>query len=182
MSLNKEELQQLWRALPHVPGNLQDAVLLELNARFESLLRQTVAPATSSESAPVVEKKLTGQALKQDFINVLEQMETALDSGLLQAAAECDRTLRAIDVKAAQASESQMARLSRVRAELAHLLGWAKWGGNVSREELVKAAMELPDTAIAGVRVGKKSRWFARALEITGCFGRTSCQRIMGTV
>lgn len=156
LSLNKEELQQLWRALPRVPGNSQDAVLLELDTRFESLLRQTVAPATVSEPTPVIEKKLTGQALKQDFINVLEQMETALESGLLQAAAECDRTLRTIDVKAAQASESQLARLSRVRAELAHLLGWAKWGGNVSREELVKAAMELPDQQLQVSELAKK--------------------------
>lgn len=156
LSLKKEELQQLWRALPGVPGNSQDTLSSDLNARFESLLRQTAAPAAISGPAPVVEKKLTGQALKQDFIDVLEQMEAALEAGLLQVAAECDKTLRAIDVKAVQASESQMARLSRVRAELAHLLGWAKWGGNVSREELVKAATELPAQQLQVSELAKK--------------------------
>ena len=153
LSLKKEKLQQLWRALP---GNSQDILPGDLNARFESLLRQTAVPATINEPAPVVEKKLTGQALKRDFINVLEQMEAALESGLLQVAAECDKTLRTIDVKAVQASESQMARLSRVRAELAHLLGWAKWGGNVSREELVKAAAELPAQQLQVSELAKK--------------------------
>lgn len=156
LSLKKEELQQLWRELPGVSGNLQDALLDELDARFDALLHQTAAPAKVSESAPIIEKTLTGQAPKQDFINVLEQMEAALEAGLLQAAAECDRTLRTIDVKAAQASESQMARLTRVRAELAHLLDWAKWGGNVSREELVKAATELPAQQLQVSELAKK--------------------------
>lgn len=156
LSLKKEELQQFWRELPGVPGNSQDTLLGELDARFDALLHQTAAPAKVSEPAPIIEKKLTGQALKQDFINALEQMEAALESGLLQAAAECDRTLRTIDVKAAQASESQMARLTRVRAELAHLLDWAKWGGNVSREELVKAATELPAQQLQVSELAKK--------------------------
>lgn len=152
LSLKKETLQQLWRALPSVPGNLPDAVLEALDARFDTLLRQNTAPVQANQ--PAIEKK--PQALKQDFSSALEQMESALESGLLQAAAECDRTLRAIDANAAHASESQMARLSGARAELAHLLGWAKWGGNVSREELVRAAAELPAQQLPLPELAKK--------------------------
>jgi hypothetical protein len=35
-------------------------------------------------------------------------------------------------------------RLAKARAELSRLKGWARWGGRVSREELVKAAEDLP--------------------------------------
>jgi exonuclease SbcC len=46
--------------------------------------------------------------------------------------------------------------LLKARAELSRLQGWAKWGGNVSREELLKAAEELPHQAPAISELAKK--------------------------
>lgn len=156
LSLEKNSLKQSWRALPGVPSNLHDTALDALEARFDTLLRQCIAPVKTSESASSIETKLSVQALKQEFIGALEQMEAALKSGLLQVAVACDKTLRAIDVKVVQASESQMSRLSGARNELTHLLSWAKWGGNVSREELVKTAVELPAQQLPVPELAKK--------------------------
>jgi hypothetical protein len=53
-------------------------------------------------------------------------------------------------------SHEQNAHLTRLRSELHHLQGWARWGGNVSREELLHAAEQLQGQTISPVELAKK--------------------------
>jgi hypothetical protein len=63
-------------------------------------------------------------------------------------------------------SSGDAARLARLRGELRKLQGWAKWGGNISREELLKAADEMPAKNLPVTELAKKvgdlrERWKA---------------------
>ncbi len=113
------------------------------------------APATPIERtrAPKV-KQVTDPAMLQQFASALDALEKALEQGLLHAAFEHDKVLR--ELKQVRPNAQQAARLSQVRAELHRLEGWAKWGGNVSREELIKAVEELAQQELAMVELAKK--------------------------
>ena len=78
----------------------------------------------------------------EHFFKALDAMEAALAEGLLHVASEHDKTLR--DSKHGRLTPAQADRLAHVRAQFKQLADWARWGGNVSREELVKAGEELP--------------------------------------
>jgi len=93
----------------------------------------------------------------------MEAMEAALEQGQLHVAAEHDKWLR--DHKT-RLNQTQTEHLNHVRAELKRLGDWARWGGNVSREELVKAVEELPAQKLAMSELAKKvgsmrDRWKA---------------------
>jgi hypothetical protein len=87
------------------------------------------------------------------FIETMEALEAALEHGQLHEAAEHDKWLR--DHKT-RLSHAQTEHLNHVRAELKRLGDWARWGGNVSREELVKAVEELPAQKLAMSELAKK--------------------------
>jgi hypothetical protein len=60
----------------------------------------------------------------------------------------------------------QADRLAHLRAELKRLSDWARWGGNVSREELIKTVEALPTQNLAMAELAKKvgsmrERWKA---------------------
>ena len=90
----------------------------------------------------------------QQFFTVLDAMEAALQDGLLHVASEHDKTLR--DSKHGRLTPAQADRLAHVRAEFKRLADWARWGGNVSREELVKAGEELPAQQLPMAELAKK--------------------------
>lgn len=97
------------------------------------------------------------------FLEIMDAMEAALEHGQLHAAAEHDKWLR--DHKT-RLNPAQTEHLNHVRAELKRLGDWARWGGNVSREELVKAVEELPAQTLAMSELAKKvgsmrDRWKA---------------------
>ena len=172
--LDDAALRTTWHSLPAVAG------APELDQRFEVLAAgvraarqpfEPEAPAPASpraaaaapvqdQAAPVQDQAEARAALEA----CLAAMEAALEEGSLQAAAGQDRALRAMDFKAMRPGEAALARLARLRASLASLQGWARWGGNVSREELLKTAEELapqemPVTERAA-RVGSlRERW-----------------------
>ncbi|HEY4317206.1 MAG TPA: DUF349 domain-containing protein [Herbaspirillum sp.] len=75
---------------------------------------------------------------------LLAQLESALEQGALQAASEAERGLRAFDAKLLKPSAAESSRLNAAYAALHHLQGWARWGGNISREELLQGALALP--------------------------------------
>jgi hypothetical protein len=61
---------------------------------------------------------------------------------------------------------AQSDRLAHVRAEFKRLSDWARWGGNVSREELIKSVEALPTQNLAMSELAKKvgsmrERWKA---------------------
>lgn len=173
-ALDASSLRRQWQALPAPAAEPQESAEADLEARFQVLVQATLAAAMPAAapsgplasiapqptaipqpaSAPVTAAQLQEQ--KQRFAEALDAMEAALEQGLLQAACEHDKVLRAIDVKSCKPSAAQVPRLARARADLAHLMGWARWGGNVSREELLKTAEEFPEQQLALTELAKK--------------------------
>ncbi len=148
-ALAAETIRQAWQAFPGLP---ESEATLALQARFDALLLR-VQDRRKPKRALAQELKLD---VRQHFADVLDGMEKALQDGALQLASEHDKTLRAFDLKAAGLSEVQTAQLASARSELSRLQGWAKWGGNISREELLKAAESLPAQAPAVLELAKK--------------------------
>ena len=165
--LDHTALGMTWQSLPSV----SDAP--ELDHRFDTLVaavRAARRPAEAERPAPVAVKTvapapaLDQTAARAALETALAALEAALEEGSLQAAAEQDRALRALDFKAMRPGEEALARLARLRTELARLQGWARWGGNVSREELLKAAQDLATqempVAERATKVGSlRERW-----------------------
>lgn len=104
------------------------------------------------------------QEANRHFMDLLDAMEAALSQGQLHIAAEHDKALK--DSKTGRLSPAQAERLAHVRADLKRLSDWARWGGNVSREELVHAVESLPAEALGMSELAKKvgsmrERWKA---------------------
>ena len=103
-------------------------------------------------------------AANRHFMEVVDAMEAALAQGQLHIAAEHDKALK--DSKTGRLSPAQAERLAHVRAELKRMGDWARWGGNVSREELVHAVEHLPAEGLGMSELAKKvgsmrERWKA---------------------
>jgi hypothetical protein len=154
--LTEDALLRAWRALPA----LQQDDAARFKGRLDLLVGRIRAARKPKEAtrdtARQTEKDAAGRDGVRHFSDALSAMETALENGALQSAAEHDRTLRALDLKAIRLSDAQTARMAKARAELGKLQGWAKWGGNVSREELLKAAEELPSKGLAARDLANK--------------------------
>ncbi|SFI14558.1 protein of unknown function [Collimonas sp. OK307] len=168
-ALNPDALKASWSALPKLPAALLDD---GLEQRYQALLRQHAgvpvkpqkihAPTASAEAADAV--GASGATARPQIAEALDGLEKALEDGALQVAMDFDKVLRAIDFKLHKPNASQNARLAQARGELTRLQGWARWGGNVSREELTKAAQELPLQELAPAELAKKigslrARW-----------------------
>ncbi|MBC7513766.1 MAG: DUF349 domain-containing protein [Herminiimonas sp.] len=169
-------LQQAWRALPAV---VDPEHMGALQQRFDDLLaRLKPAPALAPIPAPKIRTppiessvSNTGadtEQQRQQRTAALEALQAALEEGALQRAMEHDRLLRSLDEKSGRLKASQQSALSAARAELGRLQGWARWGGTVSREELLAAVEALPAQQLAIAELAKKvgsmrERW--RALD-----------------
>ena len=110
------------------------------------------------------ESKGAAAAPDQHFLDALDAMEAALQQGSLGTAADLDKSLK--DSKVTRLPHALTERLAHARAELKRLSDWARWGGNVSREELIKAVEQLPTQKIAMSELAKKvgsmrERWKA---------------------
>lgn len=183
-----QALRQQWRALPAVPDLAIDTAL---QARFDALLAE-LAPALPTKrktpAATTAARPAAGAVPEPDQNSIdtriddgadtaqaraiqataLDELCTALEEGALQRAVEQDRLLRASGAGMVGLSAEQQHALSAARAELTRLQGWAKWGGTVSREELVVAVEGLPQQGLGVLELGKKvgsmrERW--RALD-----------------
>ncbi|SDY19734.1 protein of unknown function [Collimonas sp. OK242] len=159
-TLNPDALKAGWSALPTLPAALLDD---GLEQRYQALLKQHAA-------VPAKPQKIHASAAPAEaaegpqIAEALDGLEKALEDGALQVAMDFDKILRAIDFKLRKPNASQSSRLAQARGELTRLQGWARWGGNVSREELTKAAQELPLQALAPAELAKKigslrARW-----------------------
>ncbi|GJI94936.1 hypothetical protein RugamoR57_16540 [Duganella caerulea] len=111
------------------------------------------APAAPAPAAREPKKPAAPKETDKKFLETLDAMEAALEQGLLHAAADHDKWLKEHKTRLTPA---QTDRLNHVRAELKRLGDWARWGGNVSREELVKAVEELPAQGLAMSELAKK--------------------------
>jgi exonuclease SbcC len=145
--LKEDALRRAWRALPPLSGD--DGAM---EARFNALLVRIGDLRKPKESASV-----DGKADQlPHFTEALDSMEKALENGALHDAAELDRVLRAIGSNGSAPFRAQAARLAKARSELHRLQDWARWGGNISREELLKAAEELPTRSHPVPELAKK--------------------------
>ncbi len=177
--LNAETLRREWKALPHLP---QDEQAAELQRRFDALLAtvpqaEPRKPKEPREPRPAQEGAVKAPAREgtkdnkprgadQHFIDTMDAMEAALQQGSLGAAADHDKTLKDAREKGMRLTPAQSDRLAHLRAELKRLSDWARWGGNVSREELIKTVEALPTQNLAMSELAKKvgsmrDRWKA---------------------
>jgi predicted transcriptional regulator len=111
------------------------------------------APGAAAPARPPKQPKPAPKETDKKFLETLDALEAALEHGQLHIAAEHDKWLREHKTRL---SHAQTEHLNHVRAELKRLGDWARWGGNVSREELVKAVEELPAQKLAMSELAKK--------------------------
>ncbi|WP_211460953.1 DUF349 domain-containing protein [Collimonas silvisoli] len=151
-ALHPETLKAAWSGLPRLPAALLDD---GLEQRYQALLKQHAVVIGKPEK--IRTPAATAEASERPQIaEALDGLEKALEDGALQVAMDFDKMLRAIDFKQHKPSAEQSSRLLQARGELSRLQGWARWGGNVSREELTKAAQELSEQALAPAELAKK--------------------------
>jgi hypothetical protein len=182
--LHADALRREWKALPPLPADEQGA---ELQRRFDALLA-TLPQAEPRKTKDAKEPKQEGahgakpaakdskdgkdgkggkpRGADQHFIDTMDAMEAALQQGSLGAAAEHDKTLKEAREKGTRLAPAQSDRLAHLRAELKRLSDWARWGGNVSREELIKTVESLSTQNLAMSELAKKvgsmrDRWKA---------------------
>jgi len=177
--LKADVLRKDWQRLPALPAGAAGA---SLQGRFDALLgalpqevrkpkeaqpAATKAAATPG-AAPAAPKqpKAQNKGADQHFLDQLDAMEAALQQGSLGTAAELDKSLKEARDKGMRLTPAQLDRLNHVRAELKRLSDWARWGGNVSREELIKQVEALPTQNLAMGELAKKvgsmrERWKA---------------------
>ena len=185
--LNAEALRKSWQKLPPV---LDAAAINEIQGRFEALLASLPQPVRKAREAdpapradlPEVERRTAGEGealgvearrakppakgADQAFIDNMDALEAALQQGSLAHAAELDKALKETKGKGMRLTSQQADRLAHLRAELKRLSDWARWGGNVSREELIKTVEALPTQNLAMAELAKKvgsmrERWKA---------------------
>jgi hypothetical protein len=162
-TLDADTLKRAWQALPRLPeSSLSDS----LQQQFAAVLASAPAPvqaaapeAATAHAEPAARKPRQEHApvskeATEQFFKTLDAMEAALQDGLLHVASEHDKTLR--DSKHGRLTPAQADRLAHVRGEFKRLADWARWGGNVSREELVKAGEELPAQELPMAELAKK--------------------------
>ena len=124
----------------------------ESGASSDTPAAASPAPAARASQKPAKQPAASKETDKK-FLETLDALEAALEQGLLHAAADHDKWLKEHKTRLTHA---QTERLNHIRAELKRLGDWARWGGNVSREELVKAVEELPALGLAMSELAKK--------------------------
>lgn len=171
--LKPEAVRREWERLPALPSNAASGAL---QARFEALraslpqeTRPKPAPAAAKEGAKEGAKDSARPAARgadQSFLDNMDALDAALQQGSLGTAAELDKALKDAKDKGMRLSNQQADHLAHLRAELKRLSDWARWGGNVSREELIKSVESLPAQGLAMAELAKKvgsmrDRWKA---------------------
>ena len=179
-TLNAELLKKAWNALPTLSALAAGVESAALQQRFDALLTAIPAPVRAAKPArPSAQDTLSAPGADQQFLDELSAMESALEQGSLHNAAEHDKALK--DGKGVRLSPAQAERLAHARAELKRLSDWARWGGNVSREELIKAVEQMGTQAVAMSELAKKvgsmrERW--KALDtLSGAAQKTLWER-----
>ncbi|QJE01484.1 DUF349 domain-containing protein [Massilia forsythiae] len=174
--LDADALRKEWRALPPLPQELAQALSQgqggALQDRFDALLASAPQPeARKPKEASPPRTREPGSAPRnkgadQHFIDNMDAMEAALQQGSLGTAAELDKALKEARDKGMRLTPAQSDRLAHVRSEFKRLSDWARWGGNVSREELIKAVealttQQLPMSELAKKVGSMRERWKA---------------------
>ena len=112
---------------------------------------ETTEPAKKSRT-----EKPAAIMSSSQILAAIQGLEQALQEGSIQNARKFDRELRTVDARAAGLTAEQKERMFQARSELGHLQGWAKWGGDVSRDELINAVNGLIPLSLAPNELAKK--------------------------
>ena len=151
-----DQLKALWNAGPPLPQFAHGAAL---QLRFEALLHGMGETQKANSKANKEDAKAAREvsaAVRSALGETLDAIEKALQEGHVREALELDKQIRAQEAKKLRISADDAAHLARLRGELKNLQGWAKWGGNVSREELLKAAEDTPAQKLPVKELAKK--------------------------
>ena len=171
--------RQLQTQRQRLQGLAQEKKKFDRGAEVKLVQAAAIEPPASSDinledtaNYPKTEKVRSARPVAtlntSQIIAAIEGMAEAMEQGSIQNARKFDKDLRAVDARTAGLTQRQKDQLMQARSELAYLQGWAKWGGDVSRDELIGAVVELPTMALAPTELAKKvsamrERW--RAME-----------------
>ncbi len=116
-------------------------------------------PEPEPESAPGSSNP--ARLVPVDMQALVNELDAALENGNLHQALDIDKALRQTGVRMSGALATH---LQTLRVELSRLLDWAKWGGNVSREEMINVAAGLLQAGLAPPEMAKqvgglRARW-----------------------
>jgi len=159
-SLPKNQLAQLVLDIAAAQKHVQRVSEICQTAVDEPVaVTETEAAVAPELQAPIAELAHAATAVDSDIQGLLSSLEQALENGSLQLALDLDKSLRQLPIRG-----EWTARLQTSRSELSRLLDWAKWGGNVSREELIKVAEDLSHGQFAPPEIAKqvgglRARW-----------------------
>lgn len=128
----------------------------ELGSGADVIVNQSADDNTRMPTEKIAKQGIVKLRLSMAEIEVaLVAFESALEQGSIQNARKFDRELRDVDTKSQAASgettgitNAQKERLLSARKELGNMLSWAKWSGNVSRDELVATAEGLANLSL----------------------------------
>lgn len=171
-SLDAERMRRSWQQFGPMPAGVPPS----LQERFDALLAMLPQPVPKVKE---LRPPPPAAGASDEFLSTLAALEAALQHGSLAAAADCDKALK--DSKGVRLTPPQAERLAHARAEFKRLSDWARWGGNVSREELIKAVEQLPSQNLAMGELAKKvgsmrERW--KALDaLSGAAPKTLWER-----
>jgi hypothetical protein len=153
--LKADSLKAQWAAAPAIAADGQGQLLQQ---RFDALL---AGMAQVQESV-----RQEARAARESLGEILDAFEKAVQEGVVRTALELEKQAHAHEARKLPISAGDAARLTRLRGDLRKLQGWAKWGGNISREELLKAAEEMAGKKLPVTELAKKigdlrERWKA---------------------
>ncbi|RJG17025.1 DUF349 domain-containing protein [Massilia cavernae] len=177
-SLNAERIRKAWQHLGVATGAAPAGQQQHFDALVAALPQAPPQAARKPKAQPPAASAVLAGTATQ-FADTLAAMEAALEHGSLGAAADFDKVLK--ETRGIRLTPEQAERLAHARAELKRLSDWARWGGNVSREELIKAVEQLPSLHLAMGELAKKvgsmrDRW--KALDsLSGAAPKTLWER-----
>lgn len=171
--LKLQALKDNWRAAQQRPEQSQSQTQDHSLSSDATVIDDVAPEPTQVAQAAVksVNKKVSKPVLTlsiEQIESTLQQMEAALEQGSVQNARKFDRELRDVDTKQNYAnlvlSQQLKERINLARKELLHLLSWAKWSGNASRDELVNTAeglagLKLDPKEIVGTVSALREQW-----------------------
>ena len=133
---------------------------VEIQAAVPAEAAQPDAPAPAPRKTKPAKPSLPPP--DRAFLDKMDELEAAVASGALHTASELDKALK--ETRGIKLSAAQAERLAHARAELKRLSDWARWGGNISREELVRSAedlqqLKIPMGELAQKVGGLRDRW-----------------------
>jgi hypothetical protein len=183
-ALNADALRRAWQHLPAPPPGPAGAELqARLDALIASLPQAPRKPKQAAPASPVAAAVAPARGDARRFLDTLAALEAALQQGSLGTAADLDKALKEAkgEGKGLRLNAEQSERLAHARAEFKRLSDWARWGGNVSREELIKAVEQLPPQQLSMSELARKvgsmrDRW--KALDsLSGAAPKTLWER-----